>query len=90
MMKGLIEVVCEMQQSFALAPPVPIQLSTHIGNAVTLLNKYTELTSKEHLAIANYLAEHENQAIIFYLLDEVTRVEWLEEKRVLCGGEPCG
>jgi len=42
-----------MTLTFALTPPLPIQLSTHVRNAVTLLNKCVELTSKEHLAIAN-------------------------------------
>ncbi|KAG0702419.1 hypothetical protein DFH29DRAFT_999373 [Suillus ampliporus] len=85
-MKSLIKVVCEMQKNLMLAPPP--QPSTHVGSAISLLNKCTNLTSKERLAIANFLAEHENQAIIFYSLDEVTRLEWLEEKRVLCGGAP--
>jgi hypothetical protein len=93
MMKNLVEVVWEMQKSFTLASlllPIPqlVQSSTHVGNAVSLLNKCTNLTSKERLSIANFLGEHENQAIIFYSLDEATRLEWLEEKRVLCGGTP--
>lgn len=90
-MKNLVEVVREMQKNLVLAspqPPVQPQPSTHVGRAISLLNMYTDLTSKERLAIANFLAEHENQAIIFYSLDEVTRLEWLEEKRVLCGGAP--
>ncbi|KAG2050459.1 hypothetical protein BDR06DRAFT_1023280 [Suillus hirtellus] len=93
-MKNLVEVVCEMQKNFTLAPPLLpmqqlVQPGTHVGSTITLLNKYTNLTSKERLSIANFLAEHENQAIIFYSLDEATRLEWLEEKRVLCGGAPC-
>lgn len=92
-MKNLVEVVREMQKNFTLAPPLlpmpqPVQPGTHVGSAIALLNKCTNLTSKERLAIANFLAEHENQAIIFYSLDEATRLEWLEEKRVLCGGAP--
>lgn len=90
-MKSLVEVVREMQKNLVLAPVLPLvqpQPSTHVGSAISLLNKYTNLTSKERLGIANFLAEHENQAIIFYSLDEVTRLEWLEEKRVLCGGAP--
>lgn len=92
-MKNLVEVVREMQKNFTLAPPLlpipqPVQTSTHVGNAISLLNKCTNLTSKERLSIANFLGEHENQAIIFYSLDEATRLEWLEEKRVLCGGAP--
>ncbi|KAG2367235.1 hypothetical protein BDR07DRAFT_1479362 [Suillus spraguei] len=89
-MKNLVEVVHEMQKSLMLAPPplVLAQPGTHVGNAISLLNKCTNITSKEHLAIANFLAEHENQAIIFYLLDEATRLEWLEEKRLLCGSAP--
>ncbi|KAG2355311.1 hypothetical protein BDR07DRAFT_1381594 [Suillus spraguei] len=79
-MKSLIEVVPEMQKSLVLVPQLPVQPSTHVGRAVSLLNTCVELTSKERLAIANFLAEHENQAIIFYSLDEVTRAEWLEEK----------
>ncbi|KAG1746877.1 hypothetical protein EDB19DRAFT_1905704 [Suillus lakei] len=78
-MKSLIEVVCEMQKNLVLAPVQP-QPSTHVGSAISLLNKYTNLTSKERLGIANFLGEHKTQAIIFYLLDEVTRLEWLEEK----------
>lgn len=92
-MKSLIEVVREMQKTLVLAPALPPvqpqpQPSTHVGSTISLLNKYTDLTSKEHLGIANFLAEHKNQAIIFYSLDEVTRLEWLEEKWVLCGGAP--
>ncbi|KAG1900884.1 uncharacterized protein F5891DRAFT_1187970 [Suillus fuscotomentosus] len=89
-MKNLVEVVHEMQKNFTLAPPplpMPqlVQPGTHVGSAIALLNKYTNLTSKERLSIANFLAEHENQAIIFYSLDEATRLEWLEEKRVTSG-----
>ncbi|KAG2357626.1 hypothetical protein BDR07DRAFT_1379979 [Suillus spraguei] len=82
MMKNLVEVVREMQKSLMLAPPplVLAQPGTHIGNTIFLLNKCTNITSKECLAIANFLAEHENQAIIFYSLDEAIRLEWLEEK----------
>lgn len=83
MMKSLIEVVHEMQKNLVLAlvqPLVQPQPSTHVGSAVSLLNKYTNLMSKEHLGIANFLGEHETQAIIFYSLDEVTRLEWLEKK----------
>ncbi|KAG2109810.1 hypothetical protein DEU56DRAFT_920272 [Suillus clintonianus] len=93
-MKNLVEVVREMQKNLVLAPPPPplppvqLQPSTHVGSAISLLNKYTDLTSKERLAIANFLAGNENQAITFYSLDEATRLEWLEEKRVLCGGVP--
>ncbi|KAG2347326.1 hypothetical protein BDR05DRAFT_996462 [Suillus weaverae] len=81
-MKNLVEVVREMQKNLVLVPPQPQPQpsSTHVGSAISLLNKCANLTSKEHLAIANFLAEHENQAIIFYSLDEVTRLEWLEEK----------
>jgi hypothetical protein len=91
MMESLVEVVREMQKNLVLALVLPLvrpQPSTHIGNAISLLNKYTNLMNKEHLGIANFIAEYENQAIIFYLLDEVMRLEWLEEKRVLCGGAP--
>ncbi|KAG2359037.1 hypothetical protein BDR07DRAFT_1488694 [Suillus spraguei] len=87
---NLVEVVHEMQKSLTLAP-LPLVLTqpgTHVGNAISQLNKCTNITSKECLAIANFLAEHENQAIIFYLLDEATRLEWLEEKRLLCGSAP--
>jgi len=49
----------------------------------------SDFTSKEQLAITNYLGEHENQAIIFCSLDEATRLAWLEEKQLLCGGKPC-
>lgn len=90
-MKNLVEVVREMQKNLILAPLqllVQPQPSTHIGSAISLLNMYTDLTSKECLAIANFFAEHENQEIIFYSLDEVTRPKWLEEKRVLCGSTP--
>ncbi|KAG1744742.1 hypothetical protein EDB19DRAFT_1906458 [Suillus lakei] len=86
-MKSLVEVVCEMQKNLVLAPVQP-QPSTHVGSAISLLNKYTNLTSKECLGIANFLGEHKTQAIIFYSLDEVTRLEWLEEKQMLCGGAP--
>ncbi|KAG2357846.1 hypothetical protein BDR07DRAFT_1379800 [Suillus spraguei] len=82
-MKDLVGVVHKMNKNLALASQQP---STHVGRAIFLLNMYTNLTSKERLSIANFLAKHENQAIIFYSLDEVMRLKWLEEKHVLCGG----
>jgi hypothetical protein len=98
-MRDLVVVVREMQKNFASSAPENLVLPQAVQRpqppsmaglvqAISLLNQYTDFTSKERLAIANYLGEHENQAIIFCSLDEATRLAWLEEKRLLCGGEP--
>lgn len=95
-MKDLVTVVREMQKNLGLSAPQqsqppPQQVSmAGLVQAIALLNQYANSdlfqSVEEQLAIANYLADHESQAVLFCSLNEQTRRAWLEQKRrQLCG-----